>query len=450
VSRLFGTDGIRGIANEDPLTPELAFRAGRQLVATLNAEHGAERVRLVLGRDTRRSGPLLEAALTAGALSAGADCYAVGVLPTPGIALLTRTLQAHGGVVFTASHNPFQDNGIKFFSSTGTKFPDAWEAEIEEHLSGPDIAPRARREHVGRLIAYDRAETDYVDFLCRCFPLDLAGMTVALDCAHGATYRAAPRVFRRLGARVITMGTAPDGTNINDRVGALYPEALQAWATKRRATVGFAFDGDGDRLIAVDGTGAIRDGDYVLAIAGRHMAGQGRLGGNVVVTTVMANLGLEEALGAAGIRVVRTQVGDRYVSEEMQRSGANLGGEQSGHILFRDHAPTGDGIMSALALLSVVTETGQPLAALAECMRKFPQVLRNIPVASKPPLESLGDLPHRMLRLEQEMNGAGRILVRYSGTEPLARVMIEGPDGERIRLMAEELARLIQGAIGAP
>jgi phosphoglucosamine mutase len=449
VTRLFGTDGIRGVANEEPLTPELAFRVGRQLVATLAAEHGIERVRLVLGRDTRRSGPLLEAALTAGALSAGADCYSVGVLPTPAIALLTRNLEAQGGVMFTASHNPFADNGIKLFSSAGTKFPDAWEAEIEAHLGDRDLAPRARREAIGRLIAYDRAEADYVDFLCRSFPLDLRGMTIALDCAHGATYRAAPRVFRRLGARVITMGNAPSGTNINERVGALYPEGLQAWVTKRRATVGFAFDGDGDRLIAVDHTGVIRDGDYLLAIAGRHLAERGRLRNNVVVTTVMANLGLEETLGAVGIRVVRTQVGDRYVSEEMQRSGANLGGEQSGHILLRDHAPTGDGILSALALLSVVAETGQSLAALAECMRKFPQVLRNVQVARKPPFESLGDLPGRVRALELEMNGAGRILVRYSGTEPLARVMIEGPDGDRIRSMAEELVELIQAAIGS-
>jgi phosphoglucosamine mutase len=447
VTQLFGTDGIRGVANEEPLTPELAYRVGRELVANLQG-HGTDRVRLVLGRDTRRSGPLLEAALTAGALSAGADCYMAGVLPTPAIAFLTRTLDAQGGVVFTASHNPFEDNGIKLFTSTGTKFPTAWEAEIEGRLIGSDRAPRARREHIGRLVTYDRAETDYVDFLCRCFPLDLGGMTIALDCAHGATYRVAPKVFRRLGARVTTMGASPTGANINERVGALYPEGLQTCVTKRGASIGFAFDGDGDRLIAVDHAGTIRDGDYVLAIAGRHLAAAGRLREKIVVTTVMANLGLEEALGAEGIRVTRTQVGDRYVFEEMQRTGASLGGEQSGHILFLDHAPAGDGILSALALLSVVTETGQPLASLAGCMRKFPQVLRNIPVARKPPIESLAGLPGRVRELEQEMNGAGRILVRYSGTEPLARVMIEGPDDVRIRTMADELARLIQTAIG--
>jgi phosphoglucosamine mutase len=448
VTQLFGTDGIRGVANEEPLTPELAYRVGRQLVATLQSEGGAGRVRLVLGRDTRRSGPLLEAALTAGALSAGADCYAVGVLPTPGIALLTRTLEAHAGVAFTASHNAFADNGIKLLAATGGKFPEAREAEIEAALAGPDVAPRARREHIGQLVTYDRAEADYVEFLCRRFPLDLRGMTIALDCAHGATYRVGPRVFRRLGARVTAMGAAPSGTNINEGTGALYPEALQAWVLSRRAAMGFAFDGDGDRLIAVDHTGAIRDGDYALAIVGRHLASRGRLAENLVVTTVMANLGLEEALGDAGIRVVRTQVGDRYVFEAMRERGANLGGEQSGHILFLDHAPAGDGILSALVLLSVVAETGQPLAALAGCMRKFPQVLRNVPVASRPPLEQLTGLPARVGELEREMNGTGRILIRYSGTEPLARVMIEGPDGERIRKMAEELAGLIHAAIG--
>ena len=355
MTRLFGTDGIRGVANEEPLTPELAFRVGRQLVATLQFDHGADRVRLVIGRDTRRSGPLLEAALIAGGLSAGADCYSVGVLPTPAIAVLTRRLEAHGGIVLSASHNPFEDNGIKLFSSEGAKFPDAWEAEIEQRLGGPDRAPRAHGAQIGALVSYDRAEAVYVDFLCDCFPLDLSRFTIALDCAHGATYRVAPRVFRRLGAKVITIGVRPDGTNINARCGALYPDNLQRKVRASGATIGFAFDGDGDRLISVDHTGEIRDGDYALAIAGRHLASRQRLKQNLVVTTVMANLGLDQALEAAGIRVVKTQVGDRYVLEEMQRLGANLGGEQSGHLLFLDHSPSGDGILSALALLSVIT-----------------------------------------------------------------------------------------------
>ena len=450
MTRLFGTDGIRGVANDEPLTPELAFRVARQLVATLQFDHGVDRVRLVIGRDTRLSGPLLEAALTAGAMSAGADCYAVGVLPTPGIALLTRRLEAHGGIVLSASHNPFEDNGIKIFSSEGTKFPDAWEAEIEQRLDGPDKAPRARGAQIGELVSFDRAESMYVDFLCACFPLDLGRLTIALDCAHGATYRVAPRVFRSLGARVLTIGVRPDGTNINARCGALHPENLQRKVRASKASVGFAFDGDGDRLISVDHTGEIRDGDYALAIAGRHLASRQRLKQNIVVTTVMANLGLDQALEAAGIRVVKTQVGDRNVFEEMQRLGANLGGEQSGHLLFLDHAYAGDGILSALALLSVAAETGEPLAALAAVLRKFPQVLVNVPVRSKPPIESIAGVAERVAAFEREMDGRGRVLIRYSGTEPLARVMIEGADGDRIRAMADDLAGLIGAQLGAP
>ena len=445
---LFGTDGIRGVANEPPLTPELVFRVGRELVATLQAERGVERARLVIGRDTRRSGPLLESAMVAGILSAGGDCYAVGVLPTPGIALLTRALDADGGIVLSASHNPFQDNGIKLFSAEGTKFPDAWEDEIEARLDGADGAPQAKGPAIGRLVAYDRAEAYYVEFLSRCVPLDLGGMTIALDCAHGATYRVAPRLFKRLGARVVSVACRPDGTNINAGCGALHPEALARRVTAVGAAVGFAFDGDGDRLISVDHLGQIRDGDYALAIAGRHLAARGRLKANVVVTTVMANLGLDAALSAAGVGVVKTQVGDRYVSEEMQRLGANLGGEQSGHLLFLDHAPSGDGILSALALLSVIRETGEDLASLATCMRKFPQVLVNVPVREKPPLDSLDDLGVRVRAFEGEMNGAGRILIRYSGTEALARIMIEGADGERIAAMAEELAGVVRARIG--
>jgi phosphoglucosamine mutase len=448
VTGLFGTDGIRGVANEPPLTPELVFRVGRELVATLQAERGVARARLVIGRDTRRSGPLLESAMVAGILSAGGDCYSVGVLPTPGIALLTRALDADGGIVLSASHNPFQDNGIKLFSAEGTKFPDAWEDEIEARLDGADGAPQAKGPAIGRLVAYDRAEAYYVEFLSRCVPLDLGGMTIALDCAHGATYRVAPRLFKRLGARVVSVGCRPDGTNINAGCGALHPEALARRVTAVGAAVGFAFDGDGDRLISVDHLGQIRDGDYALAIAGRHLAARGRLKANVVVTTVMANLGLDAALSAAGVGVAKTQVGDRYVSEEMQRLGANLGGEQSGHLLFLDHAPSGDGILSALALLSVIRETGEDLASLATCLRKFPQVLVNVPVREKPPLDSLDDLGVRVRAFEGEMNGAGRILIRYSGTEALARIMIEGADGERIAAMADELAGVVRARIG--
>jgi phosphoglucosamine mutase len=449
VSKLFGTDGIRGVANAPPLTADLAYRVGRELVATLAAQQqGNGALRLVIGRDTRRSGPMLEAAMVAGLLSAGADCYAVGVLPTPAIAMLTRALDAHGGIVLSASHNPFADNGIKLFSGEGTKFPDAWEAQIEARLAADDGAPRVTGAGIGRLVAYDRAEKYYVDFLCRCFPLDLAGLTVAIDCANGATSRVGPSVFRRLGARVVAIAAKPDGTNINADCGALHPEGLQKKLRAIRADVGFAFDGDGDRLISVDHLGEIRDGDYALAIAGRHMASRRRLKGNIVVTTVMANLGLDEALKSAGIRVSKTQVGDRYVQEEMLKSGANLGGEQSGHLLFPDYMPTGDGILSALALLSVVRETGEPLASLATCMRKFPQVLVNVPVARKPPIDSIAGLGERVGAFEREMNAGGRVLIRYSGTEALARVMIEGADAARIQAMADELAGLIRTELG--
>ena len=448
MSRLFGTDGIRGVANVEPLTPELAFRVARQLVATLG-EHGTERVRIVIGRDTRISGELLESAMVAGVLSAGGECYSVGVLPTPGIALLTRALEAQGGIVLSASHNPYEDNGIKLFSAEGTKFPDAWEDEIERKLTGEDTAPRAHGKQIGRLHAYDRGTQYYVDYLCRCFPLDLAGMTVAIDCAHGATHRVAPSVFRRLGARVVALGAKPDGININAGVGALFPQQLQAKVRASRAEIGFAFDGDGDRLISVDHLGEIRDGDYALAIAARHMAGTKRLRANVVVTTVMANLGLDESLAEAGIGVVKTQVGDRYVHEEMQRRGANIGGEQSGHLLVLDHAPAGDGILSALMLLSVVRESGESLASLASCMRKFPQVLVNVPVRSKPPCDAVPGMQEKVSAFEREMNGHGRVLIRYSGTEALARVMIEGADDDRIRLMADELAGVLRSHIGA-
>jgi phosphoglucosamine mutase len=448
VSRLFGTDGIRGIANEAPLTTDLVQRLGRELVATLAEHHGAVRVRLVVGRDTRLSGPMLEGALVAGALSAGADVYAVGVLPTPGIAYLTRRLEAHGGVVLSASHNSFEDNGIKIFSAEGAKLPDAWEDEIERRLAGPDHAPKPTGAEIGRLVSYAAAEGEYIAHIRHGLSFDLSAFTVVLDCAHGATCRVAPRVFRGLGARVLVLGARPDGRNINRRAGALHPEALQRKVVASRAHIGLAFDGDGDRLIAVDERGVVRDGDYALAILGQRLAAQGRLKAGVVVTTVMANLGLDQALKRAGVRAVKTQVGDRYVLEEMLRLGANLGGEQSGHLLFLDHSTTGDGIVSGLQLLGVMRETGQPLSELSACMTKFPQILVNVPVKDRRPFDTIPGLTARVAGLEAEMNGSGRILLRYSGTEPLARIMVEGSEQGRIEAIASELAGMIGEAIG--
>ena len=449
MTRLFGTDGIRGLANTPPLTTELAFRLGRQLVATLIQHDPSKKTRLVVGRDTRLSGPMLEGALVSGALSAGGDVYAVGVLPTPAIAFLTRRLEAHGGVVLSASHNSFEDNGIKIFSSEGSKFPDAWEEEIEGRLNGPDTAPWPTGVDIGQLVVHEAAEADYIAHARAACPHDLRGVRVVLDCAHGATYRVAPEIFRRLGADVRVLNASPDGQNINRGVGAMHPEGLQKEVLRSGAQLGLAFDGDGDRLISVDEAGQIRDGDYALAICGRHLAARGQLKGGTVVTTVMANLALDRTLTKAGIGLAKVAVGDRYVLEEMLRIGANLGGEQSGHLLFLDHATTGDGIVSALQLIGVMRESGASLGELAQCLVKFPQVLVNVRVKSKPAVGSIPDLAERVQVLEAEMNGAGRILLRYSGTESLLRVMIEGEEQARIEHMADELAGIIRRAIGA-
>ena len=448
MTRLFGTDGIRGVANQPPLTPELAFRLGRAAVAVLQGKRRASRVRLVVGRDTRLSGPLLEQALISGALSAGADCLPAGILPTPAIACLTRQLEADGGVVISASHNLFEDNGIKFFGSEGMKLPDPWEVEIEALLDSQDDGPRPIGQAVGRLVPYERAEAEYLAFCRRALPGDLSGISVVLDCAHGATYRVAPRLFRSLGARVACLGVRPDGRNINRRAGALNPEGLQKKVRASGAQIGLAFDGDGDRLITVDEAGEVRDGDFILAICGRHLASRGKLPGGIVVSTVMANLGLDRSLEEAGIRMVKTPVGDRYVLEEMQRIGAVLGGEQSGHVIFLDHATTGDGIISALQLLAIMKETGEPLSALSRCLKKFPQLLVNVRVRAKPPVEEIPRLLDRVKEMEATLDHRGRILVRYSGTEPLARVMIEGEDRDTIETMARELAQIIASAIG--
>ena len=418
-------------------------------MATLLEHNRVAKLRLVVGRDTRQSGPMLEGALVSGALSAGADVFAVGVLPTPGIAHLTRHLDAHGGVVISASHNPFEDNGIKIFSSTGAKFPDAWEDEIENRLALADGAPKPTGAEVGRLVPHRHtSESEYAAHALGTVAIDLRGLHIVLDCANGATYRVAPRVFETLGARVTVLGAEPDGQNINLDCGALHPEGVQERVRATGADLGLAFDGDGDRLICVDDHGEVRDGDYVLAVCARHLAAADRLRGGVLVTTVMANLGLEHSLQQAGIRTVKTQVGDRYVLEEMVRIGANLGGEQSGHLLFLDHTSTGDGIVSALQLLAVMRETGQPLSALAACLTKFPQVLVNVPVRRKPPLESIEGLAAREKALQGRLNGAGRILLRYSGTELLARVMVEGQEQAEIEKIAHELAGIIRGAIG--
>ncbi|HLE43445.1 MAG TPA: phosphoglucosamine mutase [Methylomirabilota bacterium] len=457
MGRLFGTDGVRGVANEEPLTPEFAYRLGRVVAAYL-AERRAgggsgpgSRPAILVGRDTRLSGPLLEQALVAGVLSTGVDVLVSGILPTPAIAALTRALGALGGVVLSASHNPFADNGIKLFSADGGKPPDAWEDEIEARLSAADAGPRPTGAGIGRLRPLAGADTRYLAALRASVPagLDLSGLRLALDCAHGATYRVAPRLFRALGAEVVTLGVRPTGTNINAGFGALHPERLQERVRALGNAIGLAFDGDGDRLITVDERGEVRDGDHLLAIFADTLQARGALRGGVVVSTVMANLGLERALAERGIGMVRAAVGDRYVLEEMLRRGANLGGEQSGHIIFLDHATTGDGLLSALMLVRIVRETGRPLAELAARMAKFPQVLVNVAVRAKPPLAGLPAVDDVVSRWERKLEGRARILVRYSGTEPLARIMVEGDDRVTIDTVAREIAAVLRAEIGS-
>ncbi len=454
MGRLFGTDGVRGVANAEPLTPEFAFRLGRVAAAYLAERRAAGRGRpaLLVGRDTRLSGPMLEQALVAGILSAGVDALAAGVLPTPGVATLTRAVGATGGVVLSASHNPFADNGIKLFAADGGKLPDEWEDEIEARLAAPDGLPRPTGAGVGRCRPVPQAERRYLDGLRASVPpgLELRGMRLVVDGAHGATYRVAPRLFRSLGAEVVTLGVRPTGTNINDGVGALHPERVQARVRALPGAIGLAFDGDGDRLMTVDEGGEVRDGDHLLAIYAEALRAAGALRGGVVVSTVMANLGLERALAEAGVKMVRTAVGDRYVLEEMYRRGANLGGEQSGHIIFLDHATTGDGMLSALQLLRILRETGRPLAELAARVRKCPQLLLNVPVRAKPPLETLAGVADALTRWERRLEARGRILLRYSGTEPLARVMVEADDAATTDAAARELAEAIRTEIGRP
>ena len=453
MGRLFGTDGVRGVANAAPLTPELMCRLGRVAATYLAERVGSTRRRpvLLIARDTRVSGPLLEQALVAGILSAGVDVLVAGVLPTPAVAFLTPALGAAGGAVLSASHNPFEDNGVKLFSGEGDKLPDAWEDEIESRLQADLDGPRPTGARIGRVRTVPGAERRYVDGLRASLAsgFDLAGCRLVLDCAHGATYRVAPRLFRSLGAEVWTLGSRPSGTNINRGVGALHPEGLQARVRATPGAIGLAFDGDSDRLIVVDESGLVRDGDHVLAVCARALLARGELRGGVVVSTVMANLGLERALTALRIGMVRTAVGDRYVLEEMRRLGANLGGEQSGHVIFLDHARTGDGLLTALQLLRAMRETGQALSALAAQVGKCPQVLLNVRVRARPPLEELRGVAAALARWEGKLDGRARFLVRYSGTESLARVMVEGDDPTTIEAAAREIAAAIHEEIGA-
>ncbi len=448
--KLFGTDGVRGIANVEPMTSETALRLGRALAYVCKGS--SRRHKILIGKDTRLSGYMLETAMASGICSMGVDVLLAGPLPTPGIAFLTRSLRADAGVMISASHNPFQDNGIKLFDRTGFKLPDAVEQDIERLVLGDSIDQlRPTATEIGKAFRVDDAVGRYNVFAKGTFPraLTLDGLTVAIDCAHGAAYRVAPEVLEELGARVVALGVDPDGSNINAGVGALHPGALQAAVRRSGAHLGIALDGDADRCILVDETGDIVDGDEVMAMLARRLHERGELAQATLVSTVMSNLGLHVAMRACGIAVHSTPVGDRYVVEEMLRGGFNFGGEQSGHIVFLDANTTGDGLITALAVLALLVETHQPLSSHRRIMTRFPQVLLNVAVRSKPDLRSVPSVAARIARAEAELGDRGRVLVRYSGTEPLLRIMLEGEREARIRELAESIAEAAQSAIGA-
>ncbi len=449
--RLFGTDGVRGVANLEPITSETALKLGRALAYVFRASAGRHR-RILIGKDTRLSGYMLETAMASGICSMGADVWLVGPMPTPGIAFLTRGMRADAGVVISASHNPFADNGIKFFSREGFKLDDPTERRIEELTleAGALERERAHGADIGKAARIDDAIGRYLVFLKNCLPRELTfdGLRIVIDCANGAAYKVGPDALEELGASVTAMGCEPNGININDGCGAVAPERLREAVLKSGADAGIALDGDGDRAILVDERGELFDGDDVMALMGARMAARGRLNSNTVVATVMSNFGLERALAEAGVRLVRTEVGDPAVVREMRAHGYNLGGEQSGHVVFMDCSTTGDGLITALQALAAMVESGRPLGELRK-LRRAPQVLRNVRVRERTPLDSIPEIARAIDDAAERLSGRGRLLVRYSGTEMLARVMVEGEDESAIAELADEIAWAIDRRLGA-
>jgi phosphoglucosamine mutase len=447
--KLFGTDGIRGVANVHPMTTEMAMQVGRGVAFVFKNEN--RRHRIVIGKDTRLSGYMLENALVAGICSMGVDVLLVGPLPTPGIAFITVSMRADAGIVISASHNPFQDNGIKIFSRDGFKLPDRLENQIEELISSDRIASlRPTAKEVGKAFRIDDAVGRYVVYLKNSFPKEytLEGMKIVLDCAHGASYRAAPAVFEELGAKVISLGVEPDGENINYRCGSLHPRVVTQAVKKFGADIGISLDGDADRAIFSDEKGNVVDGDQIMAFCARDLRQANCLKKNTLVATVMSNLQLDLTLRDLGIRVVRTQVGDRYVAEEMSRHGYNFGGEQSGHLIFLDYNTTGDGVLSALQVLAVMKRKGKKLSELASILTPFPQVLLNVPVGHKKDPHQIPEVSSLGKKIQKKLGEKGRILVRPSGTESLIRVMVEGEKAKEIRGYAEEIARCVRKNMG--
>ena len=445
--RLFGTDGIRGEANVHPMTPEVALRVGMAVAVHFGCDG-----RVLVGKDTRLSGYLLESALASGLSAMGADVLFVGPMPTPGIAYLTHSMRATAGVVISASHNPFHDNGIKLFGADGYKLPDDVEAHLESLMDSDGFqARRARGADVGRAQRIDDAAGRYITHLKQAFPKgrDLSGLKIVIDCAHGAAYRIAPTVLAELGAEVVTRGVEPNGLNINDGCGATHPEQLGRAVVETGADLGIALDGDADRAIFADERGQIVDGDAILAMCARDLHQRGELEGGAVVATVMSNLGLDRSLAEVGIGLLRTPVGDRYVVEAMRSGGCNLGGEQSGHVVFLDHCTTGDGVVAALQVLTILRRTQSPLSRLARVMTRVPQMLRSFAVPRKEPLDRLPGLRKAIRQIEQELGDEGRVLVRYSGTEAKMRVMVESVDEHKMREYVERLQAVALAELGA-
>jgi phosphoglucosamine mutase len=448
MEKLFGTDGIRGQANIHPMTVEMTMKVGRALAQICKRKGHTPRI--IIGRDTRLSGDMFESAIVSGICSMGVNAISVGVIPTPGIAFLASSMRADAGVVISASHNPLQDNGIKIFNGEGFKLADEKENVIEELIFFNNMHKlHPSPEELGKLSRMDDAAARYIDFVKNTFSKEInpEGMKVVLDCSNGATYRVAPATFAELGCEVTTLFDQPDGKNINANCGSQHPQALAKEVVRQKAAVGFAFDGDGDRMIAVDEKGNVLTGDQILAICSAVLKKEGKLTNNIVVRTVMSNLGLTVAFKELGIDSVFANVGDRFVLEEMRTSGAIIGGEDSGHLIFLQHHTTGDGLITALQLLAAMEKEGKPLSELAKVMTIFPQVLINLDVKSKPDIETIPEIMAIIKEVEKKLGDRGRVLVRYSGTQNMCRVMVEGPTKEETQSHARQIAAVVEKAL---
>ncbi len=455
--RIFGTDGVRGRANIEPVTAETALRLGRAAAHVFKNLHGQARnrvrYRIVIGKDTRLSGYMLENAISSGVLSMGVDVVFIGPLPTPGVAYVTRSLRADAGIVITASHNPYDDNGIKFFRPDGFKLDDIVEKQIEDLVFGGEIENiRPTANEIGKAYRIEDAIGRYVEHAKASFPrgMTLEGLRIVVDCAHGAAYKTTPAVLQELGAELIVFGAQPNGTNINHECGSMHPENLCRKVREYRADIGIAHDGDADRVLLCDENGQLIDGDDIMAIASLQMLAEGTLRNKTLVTTVMSNAGLRAAVEAAGGQVLVTPVGDRHVIDAMLEHDLNFGGEQSGHLIFRDHSTTGDGLVAALQILSAMKTRGEPLSKLGRCWTRYPQLVRNVKVRVKTPFSELDEVDDLVKKAEAEVKPqGGRVLLRYSGTEPKARLLIEGPDRAVMERWCTEICAAIQRQVGA-